>query len=661
MDDVSRLLGLVADPPGAVPPAPVEQLLRRARRRDAARRNAGVVASVLAVLAVAVPVVLVTSTRSPAPVEPPTVPATAEGTAAALASGSWSELPPAPVPGRSDAASAWTGRQMVVWGGLRDRREVRGDGASYDPATRTWEVLPPAPLEPVSAPLSAWTGSELLVLGGADGEGTALQQLASYDPQARQWTNRDLPEELQVDRLTTGAWTGAELVVVTGARQTWAYDPMSDRWRQLDDAPQPDGHGPVGAHSVAHDGGVWLFTSWTSRQQVTPDTYAGAAGVDVARLDLGNGSWTIQQDAGAPDGVRQLLSTPHGLLVPATGPIRPGSGPLPQDLAGWQRAGGRWTRLPHGPVDDLGGRSLWTGSAMVTADTGTYIGGPEGEMLPGAAAAYDPATRAWTRLPAAPVASTGGALVWTGSSLLLWGETFDVSGYDPSSGSRALRSGGVTLEPAAEPSPCPTSGDENSIVDYVDIVVVRDSTYARVGPAPTGAELDGTVATTRCRLADAQGRTGHQPQNGDATLLPVGTALREVAGFDPRFRLAAVVDGQTSLYELFEPPDATGSGEDVFPALRRHVVAVSLVSQADGRTELAREDDPEAVRDLVDQLLAAPYRRESDPEADVRIALRLDDGTTVDRAYVSRTGLLLPGLRLPDRLRAQLEALRSSG
>lgn len=655
MDDVRQLLALVADPPGPTASPPVEALLRRARRREAVRRHGRVAGAVLAVLAVAAPVALIAGARSPGPVEPPAVPASAAGTASVLAAGQWSELPPAPVPGRRDAASAWTGRQLVVWGGVRGDDDLRADGAAYDPTEATWQVLPAAPLDPVTAPLSTWTGSQFLVLGGSDATGTVRQQFAAYDPDAGRWTRLDLPDELRLDRLTAAAWTGSEWVVIS---EQWAaaYDPGRERWRRLDAPPRPDGHDPVSAVAAAHDGGVLLFTGWWSTTRTGPDTLSGWAGVDVARLDP-TGRWEVAQAEGAPDGVGQALSTPAGLLVPAQPAVCAGPCPMRTGLAGWRLADGDWSRLPPGPVDDLRGRSVWTGSALVTADTGAYLAGPGGQTLPGAAAAYDPVSQTWTRLPAAPVVSTGGALAWTGSQLLLWGEVADVAGYDPGSTGRPVRSGGVALTPPTDPSPCPTGGD-GALVDYVDLAVVEGRSYVRVGPAPAGAALGGTVATTRCRLADTDGRTGRQPQDGDATLLPVGTELRAVDGFDPRFRLAATVDGATSLYELFEPPVETGTGEDVFPGLREHVVAVSLLSQQDGRTELGREDDPAAVRDIVDQLLAAPYRRESDPEADVRLALRLDDGTTVDRAYVTAKGLLLPGLRLPDRLRAQLDALR---
>src|SRR5690348_1640811 len=69
---------------------------------------------------------------------------TAPVTAAMLAHYHWSELPPAPISARANPAVAWTGQQLLVWGGeapsARDDT-VYGDGAAYDPSTKTWTTL----------------------------------------------------------------------------------------------------------------------------------------------------------------------------------------------------------------------------------------------------------------------------------------------------------------------------------------------------------------------------------------------------------------------------------------------------------------------------------------------------------------------------------------
>lgn len=158
----------------------------------------------------------------------------------------------------------------------------------------------------------------------------------------------------------------------------------------------------------------------------------------------------------------------------------------------------------------------------------------------------------------------------------------------------------------------------------------------------------------RCELSDLAPDRAFQ--DGDAADLPTDTELREVADFDPRFRLAAVRDGKTLLFEA-ETPAGAKTGEDLFPGLRPHIVAISLISQLDGTTELAREDDPQTVATMVADLLAAPYTGFTAIDADVSVGLVLDDGTVVRRAYVSDRGLLLPGLQLPADLSRRLEAL----
>ena len=67
-------------------------------------------------------------------------------------------------------ASAWTARELVVWGGQAGITYF-ADGAAYDPAVDRWRPLAPAPIEGRTG-LGVWTGSELLVWGGGGGAPT---------------------------------------------------------------------------------------------------------------------------------------------------------------------------------------------------------------------------------------------------------------------------------------------------------------------------------------------------------------------------------------------------------------------------------------------------------------------------------------------------------
>lgn len=84
-----------------------------------------------------------------------------------------------------------------------------------------------------------------------------------------------------------------------------------------------------------------------------------------------------------------------------------------------------WTRLPSAPVAIDGGlTSVWTGKEMIVAGRQTTFRNGAAVKRVNIAAAYDPATGAWRRLP--DLGETGSFLdyrsVWTGRELILWGQ-----------------------------------------------------------------------------------------------------------------------------------------------------------------------------------------------------------------------------------------------
>ena len=90
------------------------------------------------------------------------------------ASGLWSYLPNtlANTPsGRSGHTAVWTGIEMIVWGGSSGS-SYDGDGGRFNPAVNTWNSIPPS-LANAPAPRAghsaAWTGTQMLVWGGFGG------------------------------------------------------------------------------------------------------------------------------------------------------------------------------------------------------------------------------------------------------------------------------------------------------------------------------------------------------------------------------------------------------------------------------------------------------------------------------------------------------------
>jgi hypothetical protein len=122
-----------------------------------------------------------------------------------------------------------------------------------------------------------------------------------------------------------------------------------------------------------------------------------------------------------------VLAASLGLVLVACGSDHPVSASQPPTGS----SSGSWRTLPSAPVRaEAGVTSVWTGDEMIVVGThpgpdGTFIGTTD------LAAAYDPVTRAWRRLPTPPKTENychRGA-VWTGREMLFWGS--GLLGFDP--------------------------------------------------------------------------------------------------------------------------------------------------------------------------------------------------------------------------------------
>jgi hypothetical protein len=161
--------------------------------------------------------------------------------------GRWRPLAAPPV--AAPSVVAWTGSEVLMWGGgCCD--EATNVGATYDPRTNRWAPMPPSPLAGRHAD-GVWTRSELIVVGGQAYEDTFFRDAAAYNPVSRAW--RMLPP-LPAPRLDASlTWTGRELLVVGGQpnfrsvpyADGWAYRPSDNAWHAL--PPMPLGRTQHGA------------------------------------------------------------------------------------------------------------------------------------------------------------------------------------------------------------------------------------------------------------------------------------------------------------------------------------------------------------------------------------------------------------------------------
>jgi N-acetylneuraminic acid mutarotase len=96
----------------------------------------------------------------------------ADGVAFNPSTNQWRTLPSSGI-SRYHHTAAWTGSVLLVWGGQtlpRDKRtgvySTPPHGMIFNPATGTWSAMPVSMLRGRTSPAAAWTGSELLIWGG---------------------------------------------------------------------------------------------------------------------------------------------------------------------------------------------------------------------------------------------------------------------------------------------------------------------------------------------------------------------------------------------------------------------------------------------------------------------------------------------------------------
>jgi hypothetical protein len=206
---------------------------------------------------------------------------------------SWRPTAPAPLEPRTRMASAWTGSELLVWGGWSGRSGSEflegflGDGAAYDPVSDSWRMLPPAPID-ARAPMSVWTGREMLVWGTSVRVEDRPRDGAAYDPATNSWRPiAEAPIELTD---ATAVWTGTEMIVFGAALHGGnvpetptavgaAYDSASDTWRQL---PESDIDPNANTASWLEDRLIaWDYSEHTSAYSREADAWTSLRGPPV--------------------------------------------------------------------------------------------------------------------------------------------------------------------------------------------------------------------------------------------------------------------------------------------------------------------------------------------------------------------------------------------
>ena len=180
------------------------------------------------------------------------------------ATSTWHMLPASPLQTRADASGTWTGKELVVAGGVTppgQGGQVRAlrDGAAYNPATRTWRTIAPMPLDHRSA-TAVWDGKEILFIGGWTGTtGQPATRGLAYNPATNRW--RWLPRMQYPRNQFAAVWSGRQVLVWGGLTAAnippphgEAYTPATGRWTAMPASPLRGRGGPMAV--------------WTGRQLI---------------------------------------------------------------------------------------------------------------------------------------------------------------------------------------------------------------------------------------------------------------------------------------------------------------------------------------------------------------------------------------------------------
>jgi len=325
-----------------------------------------------------------------------------------LAEGPWRAIPEAPIEGRIDALSAWTGSELIVWGGYDPREGINSpgwlNGAAYNPSTDEWRRLARSPIKDAAdgGRSAVWTGEEFIIWGGEDDRARRPDNGAAYNPATDSW--RTLPES-PVWSLAghSAVWTGEEMIVWGGVDDTGgaAYDPRSNRWRAIaadysDSPPQSRFR-----HAAV----------WTGEEMIVwggSDPSSGDAFSDGGAYDPKQETWRTLPEAplrssDSPDAVW----TGREMIV--WGGVSQHEGQ--SSGAAYDPERDSWRTIEPGPITDWFGAPppVWTGSVMVVLGQDR-------------AAAYDPRSDSWTGLAAsAALERESQTMVWSGEELLVWG------------------------------------------------------------------------------------------------------------------------------------------------------------------------------------------------------------------------------------------------
>lgn len=281
---------------------------------------------------------------------------------------------------RVSHSAVWTGKEMIVWGGYRDPslgEDLLDTGARYDPITDAWKATATGPNVPDARyeHNAAWTGEEMIVWGGLGGTISTIHYLNSggrYDPATDTWRSTSVGANVPLKReYTSSVWTGNELIIWGGwdgntyPNTAYRYCACTSGTRFYRDA-DADGHGDSGFPTSFCGGTIpaGYVADQSDCNDSDPQVWSGPGGVGhllVSDSEPSGISWDSQDGTSGPGTVYDLVS----------GSLADGSG---LDFASGTclQSGGGVSYVDTRPNPDVGSGYWYLARAHNSCGVGTY-------------------------------------------------------------------------------------------------------------------------------------------------------------------------------------------------------------------------------------------------------------------------------------------------
>ena len=186
-----------------------------------------------------------------------------DGAAYDVANDAWESMSAMLAPSaRKDHSAIWTGADMVIFGGYGFNGVdfgYLGDGAEFDPAGGSWVAVKDGQPPARARHGAAWSGTEMIIWGGQDSMNSLSAIGARYKPKI-EWSVITSDGAPEVRQFHTHVWIPPRLIVWGGENLAGTpldsgatYDPVTNSWSKK---PIPSGPTARTQHSSLHATGI---------------------------------------------------------------------------------------------------------------------------------------------------------------------------------------------------------------------------------------------------------------------------------------------------------------------------------------------------------------------------------------------------------------------